>query len=193
MLKIPKSAAYLVLAVLFATAIYMVYIADGIGEFLPSMSWQDQSTNLTPPQEEGDVEEGEEEDTLGDEPVDWDSEGQGQFFVEFRLERGRVRSRELDTLQQLINNPNVSKEAKTEAENKLLALQEKMEMELLVENAIKAQGFKNAILILQEDGALVIVDAPELSSQQVLLIAQIASQATGLRASQINISAQGGK
>jgi stage III sporulation protein AH len=96
-------------------------------------------------------------------------------------------------LQQLINNPNVSKEAKTEAENKLLALQEKMEMELLVENAIKAQGFKNAILILQEDGALVIVDAPELSSQQVLLIAQIASQATGLRASQINISAQGGK
>ena len=66
-------------------------------------------------------------------------------------------------------------------------------MELLVENAIKAQGFKNAILILQEDGALVIVDAPELSSQQVLLIAQIASQATGLRASQINISAQGGK
>lgn len=190
MLKIPKSAAYLVLAVLFATAIYMVYIADGIGEFLPSMSWQDQS-NLTPPQEE--VEEGEEEDTLGDNPVDWDSEGQGQFFVEFRLERERVRSRELDTLQQLINNPNVSKEAKTEAENKLLALQEKMEMELLVENAIKAQGFKNAILILQEDGALVIVDAPELSSQQVLLIAQIASQATGLRASQINISAQGGK
>jgi stage III sporulation protein AH len=189
MLKIPKSAAYLVLAVLFATAIYMVYIADGIGELLPSMSWQDQSTNLTPPQEEGDVEE----DTLGDEPVDWDSEGQGQFFVEFRLERERVRSRELDTLQQLINNPNVSKEAKTEAENKLLALQEKMEMELLVENAIKAQGFKNAILILQEDGALVIVDAPELSSQQVLLIAQIASQATGLRASQINISAQGGK
>lgn len=192
MMKIPKSAAYLVLVALFAAAIYMVYIADGIGELLPSMNWQNQSEQ-TPPEEERDLENEDDEDTLGEDPAEWNFEGQGQFFVEFRLERERVRSRELDTLQQLINNPNVSSEAKTEAEKKLLALQEKMETELLVENAIKAQGFKNAILILQEDGALVIVDAPELSSQQILLIAQIASQATGLRASQINISTQGSK
>lgn len=192
MMKIPKSAAYLVLVALFAAAIYMVYIADGIGELLPSMNWQNQSEQ-TPPEEERDLENEDDEDTLGEDPAEWNFEGQGQFFVEFRLERERVRSRELDTLQQLINNPNVSSEAKTEAEKKLLALQEKMETELLVENAIKAQGFKNAILILQEDGALVIIDAPELSSQQILLIAQIASQATGLRASQINISTQGSK
>ena len=58
-----------------------------------------------------------------------------------------------------------------------------METELLVENAIKAQGYENAILIVQQDGAIVIVDAPELSSAEIRLIAQIAAQSTGFRVS----------
>ena len=57
------------------------------------------------------MEEGEEKILLGDEPVDWIGRP-GPVLVEFRLERERVRSRELDTLQHWINNPNVSKEAK---------------------------------------------------------------------------------
>ncbi len=68
-----------------------------------------------------------------------------------------------------------------------------MEIELLVENAIRAQNFDQAILIMQEDGALVIVNAKELSSEQILLIAEIAAQSTGLRNSQIKISNQLGK
>lgn len=188
-MKIPRSAAYMVLVVLFATAIYMVYIADGIGPLLPSMGQPGDPVDTQPPTGE----EGDPQETIGEESKDWNWDGKSEFFVEFRLERERVRSRELDVLQQMINNPNVSADAKSEAEKKLLALQGKMETELLVENAVKAQGFKNAILIMQEDGALVIVDASDLSSQQILLIAQIASQSTGLRASQINISNQGGK
>ncbi len=96
-------------------------------------------------------------------------------------------------LQQMINNPNVTNESKIEAENKLLKLQGVMELELLVENAIRAQNFDNVILIMQEDGAMVIVNADELSSEEILLIADIAAQSTGLRNSQIKISNQIGK
>lgn len=193
-MKIPKSAAYMVLVALIAAAVYMVYIADGIGPLLPSMGQPNDPAHSQPPPAEGEEDPQDEgEDTTGENSLDWSWDGKGEFFVEFRLERERVRSRELDVLQQMINNPNVSSEAKSEAEKKLLALQERMETELLVESAVKAQGFKNAILILQEDGAMVIVDAPELDSQEILLIAQIASQSTGLRASQIGISNQGGK
>lgn len=191
MLKIPRFAAYLVLVVLFAAAVYMVYIADGIGDLLPSGSWTD-SENLPAGDEQPDTALNP-EDVSGDDPAEWDLDNKGEFFVEYRLERERARSRELDLLQQMINNPNISLESKSQAEKKLLEMQGLMEMELMVENAVKAQGFENAILIMQQDSALVIVDAGELTSQQILLIAEIASQSTGLRTSQINISNQIGK
>lgn|GEM_PF-1506270 len=211
MLKIPKSAAYLILAVLFSVAIYMVYTADGVGDLLPSVGWNAQDPSPEDPsqlegeqEQPGDQEEPQDPDQeepggdetsggLNPEDPEWDLENKGEFFVEYRLERERIRSKEQDLLQQMINNPNVSQDAKADAETKLLKLQENMELELTVENGIKAQGFKNAVLVVQEDGALVIVQAEELSSEDILLIAEIASKATGLRPSQINISNQVGK
>lgn len=190
MVKVPKLAAYLVLIVLIVAAAYMIYTADGIGDMLPLGSGKEK-----PADSEGEtvgLPPSEEETAVGD-PTDWELDNNNQFFVEYRLERERVRSREFDMLQQLINNPNVTSESKIEAEKKLLKLQELMELELLVENAIRAQNFDQAILIMQEDGALVIVNAKELSSEQILLIAEIAAQSTGLRNSQIKISNQLGK
>lgn len=188
MMKVPRSAAYLVLVVLLAAAVYMVYIADGIGNLLPSSIKGEELDTLQPPSDQDDS-----TDVIEDDQTDWELESKGEFFVEYRLERERVRSREQDVLQQMINNPNVTTESKVEAEKKLLKLQELMELELLVESAVKAQGFDNAILIMQEQGALVIVDASDLTSQQIMLIAQVTSQSTGLRTSQINISNQVGK
>lgn len=181
-MKIPRSAAYLVLVVLLAAGAYMVYISDGI------MGWRipDQAVDQ-------DNDEDVEETIFENDPEEWDFSRGEAFFIEYRLERERVRSRELDVLQQMINNPNVTESSKSEAEKKLLQLQETMELELLVENAIKAQGFANAILIMQKDGALIVVDGPELTSQQIMLIADLVSRSTGLRASQVNISNPVGK
>jgi stage III sporulation protein AH len=188
MVKVPKLAAYLVLIVLIAAAVYMLYTAEGFGKLLPLGGGK-----KAPADSETDGNLPTEEETTGGDSTDWELDNKGKFFAEYRLERERVRSREIDMLQQMINNPNVTGESKTEAEKKLLKLQELMELELLVENAIRAQNFDNAILIMQEEGALVIVDAKELSSEQILLIAEIAAQSTGLRNSQIKISNQIGK
>lgn len=190
MVKVPKLAAYLVLVVLVIAAVYMVYTAEGIGDLQPLGRGR---AELAEPGGEINDQPPTDEETSGNDPADWELDNKSQFFVEYRLERERVRSREIDMLQQLINNPNVTSESKMEAEKKLLKLQELMELELLVENAIRAQNFDHAILIMQEDGALVIVNAPDLSSQQILLIAEIAAQSTGLRNSQIKISNQLGK
>lgn len=190
MVKVPKVAAYLVLAVLVIAAVYMVYTADGLGSLLPWWGSQEKPVDSAGGSEEPPA--GGTEETSGNTPADWLAD-KSQFFVEYRLERERVRSQEIDMLQQLVNNPNVTAESKAEAEKKLLRLQELMEIELLVENAIRAQNFEHAILILQEEGALVIVNAKELSSQDILLIAEIAAQSTGLRNSQIKISNQLGK
>lgn len=187
MLKVPKVAAYFVLIVLVAVSVYMVSSAKGLGSILPA------GCSGSDPVPEGEEGEGlPEEETTGNNPADWLDE-KGQFFVEYRMERERVRSQEIDMLQQLISNPNVSEEGKREAEKKLLKLQELIELELLVENAIKAQKFEHAIFIMQEEGALIIVDKEDLSAQEIVLIADIAAGSTGLKNSQIKISNQLGK
>mgnify|MGYP000915940543 CR=1 FL=1 len=184
MLKIPRGAAYLVLIALLAAAVYMVTAAGGIEGLLSAANWR--AAEESPGADEDTVE-------ASDDPADWDLDTDRQYFIEYRLERERARSKELDLLQQMINNPNITQDSKSEAEKRLLELQGIIEVELLVENAIKAQGFTNAVLIMQKDAALVIVEAKELTSQQIILIAQLTSQATGLRASQISISNQAGK
>lgn len=187
MLKVPKVAAYFVLIVLVAVSVYMVTSAKGLGNILPAGR---SGSDPIPGEEEKEKPSGEE--TSGNNPTDW-FDDKSQFFVEYRLERERVRSQEIDMLQQLICNPNVSEDGKREAEKKLLKLQELIELELLVENAIKAQNFEQAIFIMQEEGALIIVDKQDLSSQEIILIADIAAGSTGLKNSQIKISNQVGK
>lgn len=187
MIKVPKIAAYVVLVALVGAAFYLVATAEGISSLLP---WSQTQANPEPEPEGEQPPAG--EPTTGDEVLDLDQES-GRFFVEYRLERERVRSQEIDMLQQMISNPNVSAESKAEAEKKLLRLQELMEMELLVENALRAQAFDHAVLIVQAEGALVITDVQDLSAEQILLIAEITAQSTGLLNSQVKISNRLGK
>ena len=191
MLRVPKFAAYLVLAVLVAAAVYLVYTSEGINSILPQREEGEAMGHSLDPGE--DDQSPLENDAAGNTPADWELDNSRNFFVEYRLERERVRSQEIDLLQQLVNNPNVSEESKAEAERKLLKIQGCMEIELLVEHALRAQNFDEAILIMQEEGAMVIVAAQDLSSQQILQIAEIAAKSTGLRSSQIKISNQLGK
>lgn len=187
MLKVPRAAAYLVLVVLVAASVYLVASANGISGLLPANCGR--VSGPEPDPQENPQELPPAEGTTGNDPTDW-MDDKGHFFVEYRLERERVRSQEIDVLQQLISNPNTSAEGKIDAENRLLKLQEYMELELTVENAIKAQNFEHAIFIMQEEGALVIVDTKDLTSEQILLLAEIAAGATGLKNSQIKISNQ---
>ena len=68
-------------------------------------------------------------------------ENSRDFFVEYRLQRDRVRASEIEMLERMIENPNISPEGKKKAEAQLLALTAAMEEELLVENMLKAEGY----------------------------------------------------
>lgn len=177
-MKISKTAAWSLLVVLLTATAYMVYIAS---DWDWAGGWRQTQEDY--------------EDVLFDtnDPEEWDLNHSETFFIEYRLERERVRSRELDILQQMINNPNVSEETKLQAEERVLQLQHLMELELMVENSIKAQGFENAIFIKQEHGAMIVVDGSELTAEQISLLAGIVARSTGLSPAEINISLQSGK
>jgi len=109
------------------------------------------------------------------------------FFVEYRLERDRLRSQEADYLREIINNPNASQESKDKAQKDLIALAEKVEKEMNVENLIKAKGFEDAVIILSGDSANVIVRSEGLSTKEVAQITDIVTRTTGLSMDKITI------
>ncbi|WP_051276580.1 SpoIIIAH-like family protein [Desulfovirgula thermocuniculi] len=102
------------------------------------------------------------------------------FFVDYRLDRERARSRQVEVLREVINNPQSSAEARKAAQEKLLALSQGMAQEVEVENLIRAKGFKDAAVYLDGKGATVVVRAAHITSEEARRIAELISRSTGV-------------
>ncbi|MBS4007824.1 MAG: SpoIIIAH-like family protein [Clostridium sp.] len=109
------------------------------------------------------------------------------FFVEYRLERDRVRGKELEMLNGMINNPEISQTGKKQAEEQLLALVETMEKELLVENMLKAHGFADAVFFYRGRIANVVVQAENLKDEEFMQIAEMVSGVTEVKIEEVTV------
>jgi stage III sporulation protein AH len=117
----------------------------------------------------------------------WDLNDFKAFFVEYRLQRDRVRTSEVEMLNQMVDNTNISEEGKKQAEEQLLALIDMMEKELLVENMLKAHGFKDAVFFYRGNVANVVVQAEELTEQEFMQIVEMVSSATGVSMEHVTV------
>ena len=115
------------------------------------------------------------EDTInmGDVQVDGNA-----FFVEYRMQRDRIRAQEIELLKDIINNPASSSEGKQNAEHNLISLVSKMEQELMLENMIKAKGFEDVVFFFKDGIANVVVKAEELTDAEFFQIAEAAASIT---------------
>lgn len=126
-------------------------------------------------------------------PENWDLDQFKAFFVEYRLQRDRVRASEVEMLNQMIDNPNISPEGKKQAEEQLLTLIEVMEKELLVENMLKAQGYKDAVFFYRGTIANVVVQAESLNEQEFMQIAEMVSSTTGVAMEHVTVVEHNGR
>lgn len=110
-------------------------------------------------------------------------EAQGEeaaFFVDYRLDRERARSQEVEMLREIVSNPQSAAETRKAAQEKLLALSQNMAREMEVENLIRAKGFKDAAVYLDSGGATVVVQAPRITPEEARRIAELISRSTGV-------------
>lgn len=110
-----------------------------------------------------------------------------EFFIEYRLERDRTRSRQIELLQNIVNNPNSSESERQEAQRKILEISTTLEQELKLENLIKAKGYQDAALFIQPASVIVIVNAHDFSTDDATKISDLVSQTTGHKLEQIRI------
>ncbi len=118
---------------------------------------------------------------------DWDLENGDDFFVEYRLYRDRVRSREIEMLESTLQDASVSLESRERAEKKMLELVDTMEKELIIENSLKARGYEDALFFYRNDLATVMVKADELSEEEILQVSNMAARAAGIEREGVKI------
>jgi len=109
------------------------------------------------------------------------------FFIEYRLERDKARSEQINIYREIINNPNTDDITKKEAQNSMLALTEKMEKEFEIEGLIRARAYKDALAYVHDDSVDVIIETKGLKKDDVSIIGDIIVKSTGFNFEDLTI------
>ncbi|HOP68941.1 MAG: SpoIIIAH-like family protein [Dethiobacteria bacterium] len=120
----------------------------------------------------------------------WEADPEGAFYVEYRLQRDRVRSQEVEMLQEIIDHPNASAESKEEAEAMMLEIIQLMEKELMIENMLKAQGYEDALFFYRNRLATVMVKKKELSEREFLQVTEVVAGALDIEREEVKVIAR---
>ena len=105
-----------------------------------------------------------------------------------KVSREQVRSKNKETLQNIIDNKNLSAEEKEKAVNQMVQMTETAEKESAAESLLAAKGFHNSVVSITDDQADVIVGASELSDANRAQIEDIVTRKTGVAAQTIVIN-----
>jgi len=114
------------------------------------------------------------------------------FFVEYRLDRERLRSKQTDFLEEIIHDQTIDSNTKKEVNERLLKMNEIAEKELNIENMVKAKGYEDAIAIVHDGCIDIIIRAENLLADDVAVIGSIAVKNTGIDLEHIVIISKAG-
>lgn len=99
------------------------------------------------------------------------------FFAQAKIDRDVTRGKNKDELENITKDPESSKELKSQANEKMLALIENSEKEMAIETLIKEKGFSDVVVFIAEDKSLdIVVKAPSLTDVEATQIADIAAR-----------------
>lgn len=109
------------------------------------------------------------------------------FFIQSRLDRDKNRSFYIETLNSIVSDEKVDPEVRKMAQNEMITLIKRSETERIIENLIKAKGFKDALVIMSDESVNVIVNAEKLTPAQVAQIKDIVCREAKVKMDKIKI------
>ena len=115
----------------------------------------------------------------------------GNYFEEAKLSREQTRAKNKETLTSLVNNKNASNAQKDKAMNEIVKMTEVNEKETATENLLAAKGFAEAVVSILSDSVDVVVNAEDLTEQQIAQIEDVVKRKTECSADKIVISPVG--
>ena len=110
-----------------------------------------------------------------------------------KITREQVRAKNKESLQEIIDNKQLTGEQKKKAVNEMVELTKIAEKEAAAETMLSAKGFTDSVVSLSEESADVVVNAKELSEANRAQIEDIVKRKTGIAAENIVITPAGSK
>ncbi|MBQ3116587.1 MAG: SpoIIIAH-like family protein [Clostridia bacterium] len=111
------------------------------------------------------------------------------YFAQYRTERMSTRNEELIQLDQVIASAEASSVERAEALSMKIEMTAITEKEMLLENLIKAYGFEDAVVVigLESDNVNVIAKAPDMSTDDAILIYTVVFEEIGVSPENVKI------
>lgn len=109
------------------------------------------------------------------------------FFIDYRLERDRIRAQQIELLRELSGNDRVDEAVRREANLRWLKLTEDIGREVEIENLLRAKGFVDAIAVLLDNAAVVVIKAASIGQPEAARIADIVARTAGVKLENLSI------
>lgn len=182
------------LAVLIAIAGYITYDKSGIK---PSdqeanaqenkdtndwdeLVWNDENTEI--------VSNTENEKNPGESVLTGNILNVTDYAAAVKLNREQIRASNKEALLKIINNEQLTEDAKKDAVNQMVALTEIAEKEANAEMLLEAKGFTNVVVSISDDSCDVVLDMGEVTDAKRAQVEDIVKRKTGIAAEKIVIT-----
>lgn len=119
------------------------------------------------------------------------SASSGSFFSDFRIDRERIREKELASIESVINDENTNKQVLAQAQEQKMKVSSAMEKEITLEGLLKAKGFSDAVVTIRENSVNVVVEEAEIDEKKAAQILEIVQRETGEDSSNIKVLPKG--
>ncbi|ABX42878.1 SpoIIIAH-like family protein [Lachnoclostridium phytofermentans] len=109
------------------------------------------------------------------------------FFANAKLKREQGRARNKEDLYKLIDNPNIAADQKKDATDRVLELTAISEKENATEIQLEAKGFSDSVVTINDGHVDVVVNAPNLTEQDMAIIEDVVMTKTGVTLDKISV------
>jgi len=113
------------------------------------------------------------------------------FFSAAKVKREQTRAQNKETLMDVVNNASVTETDKQAAIDSIIEMTDFAEKESAAEILLEAKGFQDVVISIVDGSADVLVNASNLTEQQMAQIEDIVKRKTGISAEKIVITPVG--
>lgn len=111
-----------------------------------------------------------------------------EFFAQAKMDKDVTRGENKAELENISKDPKASKELKSQANEKILAIIDKSEKEMAIETLIKEKGYSDVVVFMADDGSLdIVVKAQNLSDVEATQIADIAARQANVAIADVHV------
>lgn len=116
------------------------------------------------------------------------SSNSDEYFAQAKLDREETQDKIAEMTQEILESVEENDTAKTEAVAQAAQLAKILEQQTNVESLIKAKGFENCLVFIQNEECSIVVKDSNLTDEDTLIIKDIATGQTGISIDKIKIS-----